>query len=143
MQNKIKILVFTLLLNSMVYPQWNTLDSLKSIVNEIDSTANLLPLKISWNYYPADPSADGIKVLWYNIYRVAGNDTTKFPFWIGSKESDINNGFLVSDWQAGQTYTNYFYIKLHKNVKYNRIGIIGIDKDGKHTDMFFCKTIEN
>ena len=126
--------------SAIVYSQDSSaINKLRNVVSSIDSSVRNLPQKVVWNFYPAD----SLKVLWYEVFFVAGDDSSKFPFWLGSKYDDVNFGFTVSDWKAGETFQNSGYFTNRNHKKFWRVGIIGKTNEGVRTKMFFCKTFEN
>ncbi len=138
----VKIFVLLIIFVIAAYPQNKTLDSLRNVIIALDSSVSRLPVKVQWNFYPTN-NPDSLKVLWYEVYYCAGDDSSKFPFHLGCSYTDTINGFTVEEWRAGETFQNSGYVTNKHHQKFWRFGVIGKTKDGVRTKMFFCKTYLN
>lgn len=139
---KILIALFILLSNAVLLPQSDS--TITFFIRQVPcaESTDMLALAnqklITWNYYP---TVDNKRILWYNVYYVAGNDTSKFPFWNGVSDADTIKGFVVNEWKIGTTLYNKYVIRI-PDLKFVRVGVIGMTVDGYLTKMFYEDTFE-
>lgn len=121
------IIIFLLTLSFEISAQNKTLDSLRNVIGQIENSTKNLPIKVSWNWMTNYPEK-------YEVYYCAADDSSLIPL------KDGIDGSSVWDWQTGMTVYNYFWVK-NPLMKYLRIGIVGVDKNGQKT-LMKCFTYE-